>query len=341
MSKVLDWRAVLTEHRVPFIERGPNVKRGEINVQCPFCGTADPSQHMGLNLKTGYWCCWRNKSAHKGKSPLRLLVALLRISYWEALEIAGLTDDSSYKDPDGYDAVAARYMQRTGAYRPEQVQRRHLKFGKELIAFAESKASARRFETYLWDQRGFDPDHIDELVDQYNLRYAITGDFKDRIILPYYMDEVLVAWTGRAIADSSIRYRDLPIDECVVPPKETLFNHDCILDGGEILVVQEGPFDALKVDFYGQPEVRSVALSTNSITEQQVSLLQAASRQFRRIVVVMDMATQLGAVDSMKLRQQLSFLPNVTTAKVPFGAKDGGDLTPREVHQWATELQRT
>jgi hypothetical protein len=65
----LDWRQLLTDNRVPFIERGPNVKRGEINIRCPFCGSADPSYHMGLNLDSGWWSCWRNKDQHSGKSP--------------------------------------------------------------------------------------------------------------------------------------------------------------------------------------------------------------------------------------------------------------------------------
>ena len=333
----LDWRAVLEQHHIPFIERGPNVKRGEISVQCPFCGSADPSKHMGINLETGFWCCWRNASTHKGKSPLRLLVALLNVPYWRAREIAGLSNDEAAHDPEGFDATVARIMQRGALQRPEQVQRRHLKFDKEFQPF-DGRAAQRRFVTYLTN-RGFPKWDVSDLAKQYSLHYATTGDFQDRIVLPYYLDGELVTWTARAITQSTIRYKDLSVDESLVPPKQTLFNHDCILKGGEILIVQEGPFDALKLDFYGQPYVRSVALSTNSVSDEQAHMLQAASSKFTYIKVVMDMATSLGVVDSMKLKQQLAFLPNVTVEKVPFGAKDGGDLTRVEVRAWSQILR--
>ena len=31
-----DWRTLLLQRRIHFIERGPNVKRGEINIRCPW-----------------------------------------------------------------------------------------------------------------------------------------------------------------------------------------------------------------------------------------------------------------------------------------------------------------
>lgn len=333
----IDWRSVLTEHRVPFIERGPNVKRGEINVRCPMCGSADPSYHMGLNLETGWWCCWRNQSAHKGKSPVRLLVSLLNVPYWRAREIAGLRNDAEYTDPDGFDAVAARVMKREGFQRPEQVQRRHLKFDREFRRLDDDSVASLRFLDYLLDRGFTKPAKLGEL---YGLRYAISGDFKDRIILPYYMNGELVTWTGRAISKQAmIRYKDLPLDDSLIGPKHTLFNHDCILEGGRALIVQEGPFDALKVDYYARDHlVRSAALSTNSITEDQIALLLGASSKFERIIVVMDMATPLGLADSMRMKGELSFLPNVEIAKVPFGAKDGGDLTHKQVREWITLL---
>lgn len=338
----IDWAKVLREHRVPYVESGPNVKRGELAIKCPFCGSADPSHHMGLNLATGWYSCWRNRAQHSGKSPVRLLMKLLRVPYGRAREIAGLGDD--YVDPEGFDAMAARLMGReAGEAKPEQVQRRFLELDPDFVGITQ-RYRTRKFWDYLADDRGFSGasalgEDVEVLCKQYRLRAGIRGRMFDRIVIPYYLDGELVTWTARAIAGSKWRYLDLDLEESILAPKQTLFNHDAIYRGGEVLVLVEGPFDALKLDFYGKPYgVRAVALSTNSITEEQAFLLQAASEHFDRVVVMLDNADALDVVDSLRMEQELHFIPNVSFTQVPFGAKDAGDLRPRQVIEWAQAL---
>lgn len=331
--RVLNWPDLLRQEGIPYIERGPNVKRGEISIKCPFCGSADPSYHMGLNLENGWWSCWRNRTAHSGKSPLRLLMKLLGVPYWQARKIAGLGDD--FVDPEGFDAVAARFLarERGATARPAEVRREFLHHDPDTMPI-DHRIGTRKARDYLIS-RGFGAGDISDLVRLYDLRTARTGYYASRIVLPYYLDDCLVTSTGRAIGDSEIRYKDLPRALSIVPPKETLYNHDCIIEGGAVLVVQEGPFDALKIDFYGRAYgVRSVALSTNSLSDAQVAMLAAADSQFKTKLVMMDNATKLGFVDSMRLRQELGFMTNVKAVRVPFDAKDGGALTPAQVEAW-------
>ena len=153
------------------------------------------------------------------------------------------------------------------------------------------------------------------------------------------MDGQLVTWSARAIGEATIRYRDLKLAESLLAPKEALFNHDCIGGGGRALVITEGPFDALKIDFYGRLYgVRAVALSTNSIQDAQAFLLQDAADRFDRVIVMMDNASTLGIVDSMRMKQALFFLDNVEALPVPYGAKDAGELSPKQVLCWASAL---
>lgn len=338
----IDWARVLREHRVPFVESGPNIKRGELGIQCPFCGSADPSHHMGLNLEMGWWSCWRNRAQHSGKSPLRLLMKLLRVPYGRAREIAGLGDD--YVDPEGFDAMAARLMGRGAEEaRPEQVQRRFLDLD-EFRPIKRDSALTGKFWDYLHDVRGFRGasdlgEDVDVLCRQYRLCAGTRDRMQDRVVLPYYLDGELVTWTGRAIGPSKYRYLDLEVDESLLAPKETLYNHDAIYRGGKALVLVEGPFDALKLDFYGKPwGVRAVALSTNSVTDAQAFLLQTAEGKFERTLVMMDNATKLGVVDSLRMKEDLYFLRNLTTARVPFDAKDAGELKPTQIIHWAESL---
>lgn len=342
MARIIDWITILQENRVSYVTSGPNVSRGELGIRCPFCGSADPSHHMGLNLETGWWSCWRNRAQHSGKSPIRLLMRLLAVPYNRAREVAGLSND--YVDPEGFDAMAARLLRSDPDMRPEQVQRRFLQTPKEMVRIT-SDMRTRKAWNYLYSRK-FDGQNrrtgeydVDLLCDLYGLMTARTGLWKDRVIIPYYQDGELVTWSGRAIGPAEARYKTLNFDEALLSPKQTLFNYDCLVYGGEILVLVEGPIDALKIDLYGRAlGVRAVALSTSTLSEDQTFAFQEAVGKFARILVMMDNASGLGLVDSYRVAQGLSFLDNVTATPVPFKSKDAGALSPSQVLTWAESL---
>lgn len=328
--RVFDFRALFDKERIPYIQRGANVKRGEINIRCPWCGNADPSQHLGINLISGFYSCWRHKQGHSGKSPLRLLMQLLRIDYRAARTLAGL--DDGYVDPDGFDALAARIMGRTGAVEVPQIQ--PLEFDSHFRQIMRDDLMTRRWYDYLW-RRYFG--QIDYLSDKYQLMADRKGA---RVIIPYFLEGRLIAWTGRAIGHSNIRYLDLPRDDCIVPIKQALYLFDEAAQGGKVLCVVEGQIDALKIDAYGcEFGVHAVALSTNSITEEQVYMLEELAPKFDEVMVMMDSKTEYGFVDSMRLKSELSSLRStVCIGETPFGRSDPGELRPDEVCRWAEQL---
>ena len=336
MVQTIDWIRILDQYGVEYVTRGSNVKRGNININCPFCGSADSGQHMGIDItNTGYWGCWRNET-HRGKSPLRLLVELLRIPYWKAREIAGFGE--SYIDPDGFDAVAARVMGREANLAPAAIRSTILTLPKH-FQLIDARGKFHRHLEYLIG-RGFPQRDVLNVIEQYNLMGSIEHPFNDRIIIPYYVNNELVTWTARAIADAVIRYKDLSIDESLIPAKQVLYNGDVITTGGRVLLVVEGPFDAIKTDYYAQEyDVRAVAISTNNIQDEQIYILEEAVNQFDRIVFMMDNnTTGTGAVDSMRMKSKLAHLTKTSVMTVPYGRKDGGELTPREVVKLAKEI---
>jgi hypothetical protein len=341
----IDWRELLTERRIPFIEAGANVRRGEANIRCPYCGSADPSFHMGISLETGWWSCWRNRREHSGKSPVRLLMKLLHVGHAEALSIAGL--DASYVDPDGFSAMAARLRRDRADTAPAEVKEADalcLDRGFERLV---ERGPMRRHWGYL-DGRWFDPDQLRE---DYGVCCGVGGMWHNRIILPYIEEGNLVTWTGRAIGNAEIRYKDLPLrpkegytgELARTPAKETLYNHDAMCNGGRWLILQEGPFDALKLDCYGKEfEVRSVALSTASISDEQIARLDVYARNFDHLGVMMDNAKMLDLIDSMRMKSQLRGIhPSAHILPVPFGRKDGAELKPREVRRFCEDLTTT
>lgn len=338
MARIFDWLDFVERNGIEHIDRGPNVGRGEINIKCPFCGTADPSFHMGLSLSTGWWACWRNRHGHSGKSPLRLLVKLLNIPYWKARQLAGL--DVTYVDPEGFDALAARLMRREQLERPEQVQRRTLALPK-CFKLIERWGLTRRHYAYLQDVRGFEQ-HTQVAINKYLLLADPHGDDgqQDRVIFPYVMEDELVTWTGRAIYNASIRYKDLQVVDSIVPPKETLYNHDVVISGGRVLCVVEGPMDTVKLDFAGAPwGVRAVGLSTNSMSEEQVWILEEAAGQFDQLVFIMDnKKSGFGAVDSMRIKQQVGHIPNARIVALPGRFKDCGEMPVEDAEQFSQQL---
>lgn len=326
--RAFDWRALLDKERIPYIERGANVKRGEINVKCPWCGAADPSHHLGLNLTSGWYSCWRQRQGHSGKSPLRLLMRLLSIDYGAARALAGLGDD--YIDPEGFDALAARIMGRTGAIVPPPPLP---KLTLDEYLPIRDEPLTRRWYDYLY-RRYFDD--VEEMCEKYNLRASRRTA---RVIMPYTLEGAIVAWTGRAIGPSAIRYLDLERDASIVPVKETLYLFDHANVGGEVLCVVEGPIDALKIDAYaGEFGMHAVALSTNSIAQEQLFLLEELAEKYNEVLVIMDSKTEYGFVDSMRLKSELATLSAmVSIRETPFARSDPGELRPSEVRAWAAK----
>lgn len=266
MTFRFDWHGFLVRHGVPFVTSGPNTSRGNISIKCPWCGSADPSEHLGLSLEVTnpVWGCLRN-SRHRGRSPVRLVAKLLRVRYNIAVSLveqdAPLVDD--------FDAAIER-LRGVGEeplkskYKPKVVYPdsfRHLLDG----------VYGKRFITYL-ESRGFH--NAQDVAEQYELFYCLVGDFAWRLIFPVTTDDgLLVGWTGRDIRDGAkLRYRasdDLG--------KNELLTFD---DLNDVVVVVEGPLDALKVDYYGRSfGISSVATMGTAVTVGQKRLLSDISKK--------------------------------------------------------------
>lgn len=268
-------------------------------------------------------------------------MSLLRVSHAEALQIAGL--DPSYVDPDGFTAMVFRMRQKAaGRAEPEPTPTR-LRMNHDFRVLADF-GPAKKHWWYL-DNRWFDPH---QLAVEYGVMAGCYDEWKDRVIFPYYEEDKLVTWTGRAVGSAEIRYRDLPRDSregydgplAVVPAKNTLFNHDSMINGGRWLIVCEGPIDALKLDCYGKASnVRAVALSTASISDEQLARLDVYASGFDRLGVMMDMEKDTHVVHSMRMKSQLASIhKSAHILEVPFGRKDAGELKPREVRAFCSDI---
>lgn len=331
-----DWTRFCESYRVDFAQGGANTSKNNITIHCPFCGSADPSKHMSVNLAGRGWRCWRHPN-HRGKNPTRLVQALLRIDWDRAAQITG---ESIYVPTDFMDRVR-------GAINPPKFEQRDpLDVPTEFRRF-EGKPSARPFENYLLG-RGFTHDDIATMSQRYGLRYCKTGAYRSRIVfLVRYMQD-LVAWTGRHIGDSELRYKSLSIDEekarsegyepAVGAISHYLLWWDRLQNvDADTLILCEGPFDALKVDVLGARNgYAATCFFTSAPTDAQIAMLHDLCPQFRRKVLLLDRGTLALA---MRVNSSLAGL-GIRTMEISQGLKDPGEHTPATFDKFMLAVER-
>lgn len=330
------WASFCKEHRIDYISSGAHSAKGNWHIHCPWCGDQDRSYHMGLSLDTRkpFYGCWRTMS-HRGRNPARLIAALLGCTWDEATQLVEREDTSAV---DSYEAAVARVLAVTRA-EDGLVAEEDLLFPESFRPMYDERRSAERYLDYLVG-RGFnDPISVAET---YDLHYCTHGEFGRRLILPIYHEGRLVNWTGRDVTGlAKLRYNSLS-DKPDVAKRQgantpapmsltsTVFNHDRAERGGDALVVCEGPFDGLKIDWYAPEDSCGVAVF-GMPKSAQLSVLVKLARNFDRVLVMLDAAA---LSNSLRLAwDDLGALLGsaVRWVDLPQGVKDPGALSARAV----------
>lgn len=105
--------------------------------------------------------------------------------------------------------------------------------------------------------RGFDP--LDE-----NFMWSPQAGYKDRVIIPFYHDKVLVGYTGRKIKEGKPKY-------LTDSQSGYVFNIDNQNFERKYVIVVEGQFDALAID--------GVAIMTNEPNDVQIARINALGKK--------------------------------------------------------------
>ena len=322
-------RDLIAAEGVEILERGHSVSRGNFNIRCPFCGQADGGHHMGIRLDNGWWGCWRN-AEHRGKSPVRLMCAVLNRPVWEVRRLLGIHGSPLLETFRG---VRER-LTRPSASQDVVVRAGTLQVPKSFRALWRRSEASARFVDYM-EGRGFKGPVLSAVTEAYGLMYALTGPFADRIIMPYYYQDAVVTWTARTVhKDLSLRYRDLEQAASVIAKDAMLYNYDRASLGGRALVVLEGQFDVLKGDWAGDTlGVHCVGLGTNSITDEQTLLLCELSEAYERTYIALDTPTQFAKMDSYRLVSRLKGVVDVQAFDASSLGKDLGGASIRDAHE--------
>lgn len=319
----MDWQRFLEENNIHFVTRGKNTKRGELSVQCPMCGEDDPSEHLGISLKTGHWGCLRDQS-HRGKSSRTLVKAILGCS---SMQAGHIVKQYSHADPDSLEAALAVLEADSNnvIQHDEDVAKKakHQALGPQFNDFYKIKPRGitKRFFQYLQGRGCADPQRI---IERYDLRCAMTGRYKDRVIVPVRMNGELLGWTSRAIGKAKHAPRYLASNEDV---KTVVWNYDQLKKGGKRLFIVEGPFDAIRVDDYGVRQAhtstyvpyRATCTFGTSVVPSQYALLRTLAKRYDKTFVLFDQGAEGPAAD-------LASWVGASTAYLPSGCDDPGEL---------------
>ena len=325
---------ILNRYNVEFVDHGSNVAKGNVNIQCPWCGAEDQSQHLGIQLTTGMWGCWRNKT-HRGRQLYRLLSKLTGLTQQEARRATGEGALRGVQQGDMERAVQGLGGALDDAP-PTTVRSLQLdqRFRRMCTPKSRGYVAEDRYRKYLWQDRRFRKSDVKDVVSMYDLHYCVAGDFAARIIIPVYENEKLMTYLGRSIyRNASLRYRALEKEKSVKQVKDCIYNYDAAMRGGRKLVIVEGAFDVMKVDYYGRPELTAIGLFNTNLEDSQIELLYNLRGKFDHYIILLDR----GEVSpSLRLQDELYFFGNLRTRFLE-NVNDPGDLNPNpasELKNW-------
>ena len=209
--KYFDVESYLTSKNIPFVQPGKNVSSGWIGLKCFWCG--DKSTHLGVNLETKVFTCWR---CSKKGNAVEMVKFLDHTSTAGALEII-----SNYTLPG--------FKQHTKNFS-------HVK----KFSYPKEFTDLNPHQKNYLQKRNYSPDH---LVEKYKVcSGGITGEFKNRIIIPIIENNQIIGFTSRSInKHSNLRYKHNKNELNVIPSSDWVYNVDDI--HCESVLVMEGPTD--------------------------------------------------------------------------------------------------
>jgi len=235
-----------------------NVSPGWTGIRCRYPSCADNSNHLGINLKSGLHKCF--KCGHKG-GPEQLVMLIEQCQYPQAKDRVREFSTGILGPAEGPEIVGTFMLPKFAAQQPAPA---HVK--------------------YLHD-RGYDPG---QLVSQYGVSF--TGpvswvntsqgqvQYPWRIVIPIYIDGVIVNFTSRDITGrASSKYKMAPDGIALRPGRDVVYNID---NTSRCIACVEGPFDVWRIG-YG-----AVAVLGTVFTEEQLALITA--RRPERVYVIYD-----------------------------------------------------
>lgn len=257
--QLFDIRSYLENKGIRVTGAGKNVSSGWIGVRCLWC--SDHSNHLGINLKTKKFKCWK---CHRKGIATQIVMEL---------EHCGLTTAES---------IMSQWLDLSVPNLQKELSKskaQRLELPKEF-----TKEFPDIHYQYLL-KRGFIPEVI---IKKYDLMACYNlGKYKFRIVVPIVMDYTMVGFTTRDVTEKAeLRYRAISDSDALKPSREWVYNIDSIT--GSRVLITEGPFDVWRmgdesVCFLGTEESDSQVLELKRRDIKWAGLLYDSEEEAQEI----------------------------------------------------------
>lgn len=211
-------------------------RRNECQVNCPKCAALnnyipDNKFNLEINIKKGIFNCW--KCNYKGglKHLIKKYGSRDEYNFFKETKLYEIPKEFLKNNSEEYDDL----------FEPEIDKK--LELPEEFISFKDVNLNnwqhAKAYD-FLIKDRGIS----EEIIDKYELGFALKGRYYQRIIIPSYdKNNELNFFDTRTYTDSSLKYLKPYVNK-----NEIIFNEKHI-DFASMLVIVEGPFDYLTIPF--------------------------------------------------------------------------------------------
>lgn len=297
-----DTIAFLDEYSIPYVTEGKNTSKGWVGLPCHFCG--DQSDHLGVNLNSGVFSCWR--CGERG-GPAKLVKTLLDLEWFEA-----------YREVE-------RFSSGLPPKRSEPLSDRRWKDSSLKIPAGFTKQFPRMHLEYLAG-RGFNPGRLIEDFDLWAVGPA--GFFRWRVVAPIKIGGKIVSFVGRDVTGrSESKYLIESTDRALLPRRQLVYNLDRVPNDSCLIV--EGPADVWRIGD------GAVALLGTKFSPEQAWLL--FDRGIRQCSVMFDPEPE-AQQSARRLAALLSGVMDRVRVIEKQTDGDPGDMSPDEVIKLKKEV---
>lgn len=246
---------------------------GWVNVECCWCQTEHPGYHLGFNLQSNFYTCWKC-GFHPITSTIAKLIHLPEKEIYFLIKKYGLLVPKLSKEP--LVKIRAKAHRLPSGTMPLQANHKR----------------------YL-EKRIFDPDYLERtwnLMGTGPVSQLDHIDYKHRIIIPFIWNGQQVSFDSRDITGKDPgRYKACPKDRELIPHKEILYGKQSEWKSRGICV--EGPTDVWRF------RTKSFAVSGIKYTPKQV---REIAKVFSSVAVCFDADPQ-ATIQANKLVAELKF----------------------------------
>lgn len=271
-----DVYSYLDDVGITYFEAGyKNTSEGWISIECPFPLCTDQSNHMGIEIDSLLFSCF--KCGETG-NIINLIREIERCGFYKSLNIL-------QEHPKEY--LAPKTFSNSEAPKVERCS-----FSSEIL-IDEFPA---KFKRYL-KKRNFNPDLI---IEKYKIKGTKPiGKFANRIIIPYILNREMVTYSGRTIIEGvDPPYLHLSKNSSVLPVKDMIYNLDTVKEN---CMIVEGVTDVWRIGD------GCVATSGIKYSEKQINML--LKKKIKKFFILYDP----DAVDmAYKLANKLSLFAEHT-----------------------------